>query len=98
MTALPDVPSTSVIKAVESRARALAANKSKLMIVGVSPQAARILDRSGLTALIGPENVIPATEEVFGALNRAVTEAREWIAVHSGTPAAGTGPEPTTEE
>lgn len=88
MRTVPDVPSSTVIKALEKRVRILTANDSKLMIVGVTPEVARILDRSGLTALIGEDNVIPATDEVFGALNRAMTDARGWIADHSDDPAS----------
>src|SRR5262249_57084456 len=72
---LPDVPSSTVIKALEKRIRTLTANGSKLMIAGVTPQVVRILGRSGLTQLIGEDNVIPATDEVFGALNQAMPEA-----------------------
>ncbi len=88
MRTVPDVPSSTVIKALEKRIRTLTANGGKLMIVGVIPEVARILDRSGLTALIGEDNVIPATDEVFGALNRAMTDARGWIADHSDDPAS----------
>jgi SulP family sulfate permease len=77
---LPDVPSSTVIKALEKRIRTLAANDSKLMIAGVTPEVARVLSRSGLTGLIGADNVILATDEVFGALNHAMTGARTWIA------------------
>jgi SulP family sulfate permease len=85
---LPDVPSSSVIKAVEKRARTLQANGSKLMIAGVTPAVARVLARSGLTQLIGEDNVIPAATEVFGALDQAMTSARQWIADHSHDPAS----------
>jgi SulP family sulfate permease len=88
MRTLPDVPSSTVIKELEKRVRTLRANGSKLMIAGVTPQVARILDRSGLTQLIGKDNVIPATDELFGALDRAVNDARRWIADHSGDPAS----------
>lgn len=84
---LPDVPSSTVVKALEKRVRILTANGSKLMVTGVTPQVVRILDRSGLTQLIGQSNVIPATSEVFGSLNQAMADAREWIANHSRDPA-----------
>jgi SulP family sulfate permease len=88
MRTLPDVPSSTVIKALEKRVRTLTANGSKLMIVGVTPEVARILDRSGLTQLVGKDNVIPATDEIFGALDRAMDDARRWIADHSADPAS----------
>ena len=80
---LPDVPSSTVIKALEKRIRILATNESKVMIAGVTPEVARVFNRSGLTRLIGADNVILATDEVFGALNTAVSGARQWIADHA---------------
>jgi SulP family sulfate permease len=53
------------------------------MIAGVTPEVARVFNRSGLTRLIGADNVILATDEVFGALNTAVSGARQWIADHA---------------
>lgn len=85
---LPDVPSSAVIKALEKRIRALRAHGSKLMITGVTPEAARVLHRSGLTKLIGEDNVVLATAEVFGALDHAVTDAHRWIADHADDPAS----------
>ena len=41
---------------------------------------ARVFNRSGLTGLIGADNVILATDELFGALNSALRDARRWIA------------------
>ena len=41
---------------------------------------ARVFNRSGLTRLIGADNVILATDELFGALNSALRDARRWIA------------------
>lgn len=89
---LPDVPSSAVIKALEKRARTLAAGGSKLMIAGVTPEVTRVLRRSGLTRLIGDDNVVPATAEVFGALDQAMTDARRWIADHPG-PSGAAQPE-----
>jgi hypothetical protein len=56
------------------------------MIAGVTPQVARVFSRSGLTALIGADNVISAAGELFGALNGAMTVAQKWIAGHSANP------------
>jgi SulP family sulfate permease len=77
---LPDVPSSAVIKAFERRSRALAQRHSKLMLVDVTPELRRILDRSGLTAILGADNIIMADPEVFSALNHAMTQAQRWIA------------------
>jgi SulP family sulfate permease len=85
---LPDVPSSSVIKALEKRARLLTANRSKLMLAGVAPEVVRVMGRSGLIRLIGEDNIIPATDEVFGALDQAVAAARDWIADRPDDPAS----------
>lgn len=79
LRALPDVPSATAIAALERHAHALAANDSLLMVAGVEPDLARIFDHSGLTATLGRDNVIVATDEVFGALDTAVDRARQWL-------------------
>lgn len=83
---LPDVPSTGVIKALDKHRATLAANNSKLMVSGVTPEARRILDRAGLTDRIGAQNIFAASSEVFGPLNAAIDDARTWIAGHTNTP------------
>jgi SulP family sulfate permease len=45
LRALPDVPSTTAIKAYESVARRLEEHDSRLLLAGVEPPVARILDR-----------------------------------------------------
>jgi SulP family sulfate permease len=76
---LPDVPSSAVIKAFERRLRLLQTNGSTLIVAGVSPDVQRIFERSGFQSLLGANHVIPATPEVFGALNEAVERATEWL-------------------
>ena len=80
---LPDVPSSAVVKEIARRARSLAARGNKLMIVGGTPGLQRILDHSGLTEILGSENVVPAQPVVFGALDEAYREADAWIAAHA---------------
>ncbi|HEY7009852.1 MAG TPA: SulP family inorganic anion transporter, partial [Jatrophihabitantaceae bacterium] len=80
---LPDVPSSAVVKAIAKRARALGARGNKLMIVGVTPGLRRILDHSGLTEILGSENVVSAQPVVFGALDASYAQAKAWIAEHA---------------
>lgn len=81
--ALPDVPSSVVLKAFENHARVLAAKNCKLMLVGIAPELRRVLDRGGLTAVLGTENVIVGSDEILAALNAAVAHAEQWIAAHT---------------
>lgn len=80
MAALPDVPSSKVIHALQKWADDLKRNGGRLMIVGVSPAVAAELHRGGVGGIVGADGIIPAGIEVFGALNQAVADGRRWIA------------------
>ena len=84
---LTDVPSSVAIKALRRWAGELQRHNGRLIIAGVTPAAARILDRGGLTEMLGPDGIVAATDRIFGALDTAV--ARAWIAAQPGS-----GPEP----
>ncbi|MFF0814866.1 SulP family inorganic anion transporter [Rhodococcus sp. NPDC003318] len=77
---LPDVPSATVVRALTRHATTLKSNGSLLVIAGVTPTLTRILERSGLTDVVGRENVVESTDEILGALDTAVTRARAWLA------------------
>ncbi|WP_050065232.1 SulP family inorganic anion transporter [Rhodococcus sp. RD6.2] len=79
---MPDVPSATVIRDLTRHATALADNGSLLVLAGVTPALARIFEHSGLTEVIGRENVVESTDEVFGALDTATARARAWLADH----------------
>jgi sulfate permease, SulP family len=79
LRALPDVPSSVAIKALRRWAGELQAHGGRLIIAGVTPAVAKILDRGGLTEVLGADGIVPATDEVFGALNTAVARGRQWI-------------------
>jgi SulP family sulfate permease len=83
MRALPDVPSSKVIRAVRRWATDLEANGGRLFVAGVSPATAKVLDRGGLTDVLGTDGVVPATARVFGALDEAVARGERWIAGRS---------------
>jgi SulP family sulfate permease len=82
---LPDVPSSGVIKAIERRVRTLRSRRSELLVVGIDPELKRIFDRSGLSAIIGEDNIRLASPELFAELSRAVADGRAWIAGNSQT-------------
>ena len=76
---LPDVPSSKVIRALRKWATELEAHGGRLLIAGVSPAAQKVLDRGGVTELVGADGVVPATNLVFGALDEAVARGERWI-------------------
>ena len=83
MRMLPDVPSSVAIKALRRWAGELEAHGGRLIVAGVTPAAERILERGGLGDVLGSDGIVPATDQVFGALDEAVDRGREWIAGRS---------------
>ncbi len=78
--ALPDVPSSVAIKALRRWAGQLKANNGRLIVSGVTPAAARILQRGGLDDILGEDGLVPAADKLFGPLETAVARGRAWIA------------------
>jgi SulP family sulfate permease len=77
---LPDIPSTTLLKSLERRSDTLRAHDVRLMFVGVDQETYSVFKRSGFLEKVGAENVIPATDEVLGDLELALTEANAWVA------------------
>ena len=77
---LPDVPSATMLKELERIAATLAANGGRLVLAGAEPQLVRVMERSGLTAMLGYGGVVPARERVFGAIDEAYAAGTAWIA------------------
>ena len=80
---LPDVPSSVAIKALRRWAGELEAHGGRLIVAGVTPAAERILERGGLHDVLGADGIVPATDQVLGALDTAVACGKEWIAGRS---------------
>jgi SulP family sulfate permease len=80
MGSLPDVPSSKVIRAVRKWATDLAANGGRMYIVGLTPAAAKVLERGGIAEVLGAEGMIVATTRVFAGLDEAVERGTRWIA------------------
>jgi sulfate permease, SulP family len=76
---LPDVASSTIIKALEHRAQQLADNHCRLMVVGLDPELLKVFSRTGLVALLGEENVVTKTPVFFEALDTAYDEAVRWV-------------------
>lgn len=89
MRALPDVPSSKVIRALRAWASDLEAHGGRLIIAGVSPAASKVLDRGGIAEQLGPDGIVPASPRVFGALDEALERGRRWIAERDAVPDPG---------
>lgn len=70
---------STFITVVQRYAEALQQRGGKLMLVGVSPVVREQLAKTGVLALLGAENVFPATPQLGEALNQAVAAATEWL-------------------
>ncbi|TLM99020.1 MAG: SulP family inorganic anion transporter, partial [Actinobacteria bacterium] len=52
----------------------------RLMLAGVGPELADQLDRTGLTALLGPENIVTAQPILTASMEAAIRDAEAWLA------------------
>lgn len=71
---------STLVGIVVRYAQAIQANGGRLMLVGVSPHVYKQLRRSRGLQAIGEENVFLAEPQVGLALNKALEEARAWLA------------------
>ncbi|MFF7591374.1 SulP family inorganic anion transporter [Kitasatospora purpeofusca] len=76
---VPDVPSSAVLKLLRRYARDLRAQGGRLYLAGVEPRLRTVLRRTGITAELGEDAVLPPTSEIFGAQREAAARARQWI-------------------
>ena len=65
LRALPDVPSSVAIKALRRWAGQLKAHNGRLIVSGVTPAAARILQRGGLDEILGEDGIVPAGDKAL---------------------------------
>ncbi len=49
------------------------------MLAGVSPSLLSQLQRTGMVAFLGEENIFPATQKIGESGNNALRAAREWL-------------------
>jgi SulP family sulfate permease len=88
---MPDVPSSTIVKALLRRAGQLRASGSRLVVVGADDVLARVFERTGLTAVLRPGDVRPGTPVLLEALDAAYDEAVAWVARAEDVPDPGTG-------
>ncbi|MFI5806978.1 SulP family inorganic anion transporter [Streptomyces sp. NPDC051561] len=80
--ALPDVPSSAVLKLLNRYAVSLADQGGRLILAGVQPALVRLLETSGLAERLGEDGIVPAEPDLFAPLDRALATARAWKADH----------------
>ncbi len=74
----PELGST-FMNVIRRYAEALKARNGRLMLVGVEPAVRDQLVRTGLLAVIGPENVFMAQPQIGAAVNEAAKAATSWL-------------------
>ena len=73
---------TTFMDALFRYGEALAAVDSKLMIVSANERILEQLDVTGVTDLIGAENIYPGDERVGATIKRAYADAVAWVDAH----------------
>lgn len=81
---MPDIPSSTIIKALRRRAERLDAQGCRLMIAGIDPAQVDLLERTGLAEVLGEAGIVPQTPVFFEALGTAYDEAERWVAARRG--------------
>jgi SulP family sulfate permease len=66
----------SAFEVLETFVEKAIANGKTILLCGVSPEMKRFLDRVGITAMVGAENVFPAGEHIYESSSLACTRAR----------------------
>ncbi|WP_327140716.1 SulP family inorganic anion transporter [Nocardia sp. NBC_01327] len=84
LRAAPDIPSSAMLKLFRRYANQLHAEGGQLILTGVRPALAQALQRTGITDLLGADDIIPATTVLLGPLDQAVARGHAWIAAHEG--------------
>jgi anti-anti-sigma regulatory factor len=74
----PEVGST-FMNVIRRYAESLKARNGRLMLVGVDPALRDQLVKTGLLAVIGPENIFMAQPQIGAAVNEAAQAASRWL-------------------
>jgi SulP family sulfate permease len=74
----PEVGST-FMNVIRRYAESLKARNGRLMLVGVDPTLRDQLAKTGLLAVIGPENIFMAQAQIGAAMNEAAQAASKWL-------------------
>jgi SulP family sulfate permease len=71
---------STTIALVRDYAAELAAGGGRLYLAGVGEEMEDQLRRTGLLRELGPDAVLPATDELYGSCDAAQRRGREWLA------------------
>ena len=71
---------STFVRIIERYAKKLDSTGNKLMLAGMNERIMEQLEKTELMGLLGKEDVFPAEPQYFGQLNKALAEARLWIA------------------
>jgi sulfate permease, SulP family len=82
---MPDIPSSTILKALRRRADDLESRGCRLMVAGIDPHLAELMARTGLTDALGTDSVVPQTPVFFEALEAAYAEATDWVRTRSAS-------------
>ena len=81
--ALPDVPSSTLLKALERRRASLEQQGCLLIIAGLHPALVAEFRRTGIADRLGEENLLVQTPVFFEALDTAWERANTWLSRQS---------------
>ncbi len=80
LRALPDVPSSTLLEALDRRRASLEAQDCRLIVAGLHPALLAEFRRTGLTDRLGEDNLLVQTPVFFEALDAAWGRAHAWLA------------------
>ncbi|MFD9129957.1 SulP family inorganic anion transporter [Kitasatospora sp. NPDC059571] len=87
----PDIPSSAILKALARYHDRLRQEGGRLLLAGVRPALAALLERTGLDERIGPDAVFPVEPQLLAPLDRARAAGEAWIAARGAAPPGDQG-------
>ncbi|MRH91837.1 STAS domain-containing protein [Nocardia sp. SYP-A9097] len=85
----PDIPSSAMLKLFRRYANELRAEGGQLILAGVRPALAQALRRTGMSDVLGADEVIPASTVLLGPLDEAIARGHAWIESREGDAGPG---------
>jgi SulP family sulfate permease len=80
---------STTITLIRDYSAELAAGGGRLYLAGVGEEMEDQLRRTGLLETLGPDAVVPATDELYGSCEAAQRRGREWLEAHPDGRAVG---------
>ncbi|MFE4462931.1 STAS domain-containing protein, partial [Nocardia tengchongensis] len=79
LRAMPDIPSSAILRLLERYNRQLRDAGGRLVLAGVQPELAEVMQHTGLTEQLGPDGIVETEPEIFGPVSKAVELGTTWI-------------------